>query len=203
TRQAPSGRSSGSGPPACPPPRPSRSRYTGSPAAMLRGMHSWFLSPSQLSQDGWHKMDAARIASSCDHRSLVRLPMQTPWQEGLIQPSFHTFVKQHRLGRSGSLRALPAIAASGLDDERILHVAAQFAPDALGLQEVLNGFRAVQPAKAAVLETAEWRVEGQRAVGVDPDRSGLQFPRHQVTAADVAGPHAGGETERGAVCQFQ
>src|SRR5665213_2291717 len=102
-----------------------------------------------------------------------------------------------------SFNALPAIGASSLDDKRILHVAAQFAPDAFGLQETLDGFRAVQAAEAAVLEAAEWRVKGHRAIGVDPDRSSLQFPRHQVTTADVAGPHAGRKAERRAVCQFQ
>ena len=62
--------------------------------------------------------------------------MQTPWQEDLIEPSLHTFGEAAPAWAQRIVaRASWAIAASGLDDERILHLAAQLAPDALGLQE--------------------------------------------------------------------
>ena len=51
------------------------------------------------------------------------------------------------------------------------------------------------------LVAAEGRVEGDRAVQVDPHRAGLELPRHAVRARDVARPDAGREPEARAVGQ--
>src|SRR6478672_6036207 len=59
-------------------------------------------------------------------------------------------------------------------DERILHLVAELAPHALRLQVLVNRFDAVLAADAARLVAAERRVEGQRAIGVDPDGPRLE-----------------------------
>ncbi len=88
---------------------------------------------------------------------------------------------------------------SGPHHEGVLNVVAQFAPDALGLQILVDRLDAVLPADAARLVAAERRIEGHRAVHVDPHRAGLELARDAVGAADVERPDAGGEAEGGAV----
>ena len=51
------------------------------------------------------------------------------------------------------------------------------------------------------LVAAERRVEGHRAVHVDPHRAGLELARHAMGAANVQRPDAGGEAE--AACRWR
>src|SRR3954451_2628018 len=91
------------------------------------------------------------------------------------------------------LSAGRALDGSDLEDERVLDLVAELAPDALRLQELVHGLDAVLASEAARLDAAERRVERERPVDVDPDGAGLQPARHPVRALELVRPDACGE----------
>src|ERR1700741_144393 len=79
--------------------------------------------------------------------------------------------------------------------ERIGAARARVDPHALGLQVLVDRLGAVLAPQPRVFIATEWRHETDRAIGIDPDRAGLEPLRHAKRAADVRCPDSRAEPE--------
>src|SRR2546421_7195835 len=74
--------------------------------------------------------------------------------------------------------------------EGVARLAGEFDPNSFRMRVLAHAFQAVFTTHAAHLVAAKGRIEGERAVRVDPDRPRTQSMRHAMRPPDIARPDA-------------
>src|SRR5436305_2519043 len=77
--------------------------------------------------------------------------------------------------------------------EGVARLAGEFDPHSFRMGVLAHAFQAILRSYAAYLVAPKGRIEGERAVRVDPDRPGAQSVRHAMRPPDITRPDARGQ----------